>query len=264
MSLKIFVLSKDTLIVYTIVVLLLLGLVTFGVSNPTILTSAVGSEKEIPIYSVETPDKKIALTFDAAWGDSDTAALIDILGRYGVKASFFVVGGWADRYPESVKAFHNAGHEILNHSDSHLHFSALSAEEITADIQSCESKIRTLTGESKQLFRAPYGEYDDDIIRTVRKSGFEVIQWDVDSLDWKDISADEIVQRVTERVQNGSICLFHNEAAHTPEALEKLIPELQRKGYVCVPVSELIYKQNYTIDHTGRQGVPSATGANLY
>ncbi|MCI9626600.1 MAG: polysaccharide deacetylase family protein [Clostridia bacterium] len=176
---KIFVLSKDTLIVYSVVVMLLLGLITFGVTNPSIITSS-GSGKAVPIYSVDTTDKKVALTFDAAWGDSDTQQLIDILGKYNVKVSIFVVGGWADRYPESVKAFHAAGHEILNHSDSHLHFNGLSAEEIASDVQNCEKKIQSLTGESKNLFRAPYGEYNDTVVKSARDAGFEVIQWDVE------------------------------------------------------------------------------------
>lgn len=178
---KIFVLSKDTLIVYSVVIMLLLGLITFGVTNPSIITSSSGG-KAIPIYSVDTPDKKISLTFDAAWGDSDTQQLIDILGKYNVKVSIFVVGGWADRYPESVKAFQAAGHEILNHSDSHLHFAQLSSEEITSDIQNCEKKIQALTGESKMLFRAPYGEYNDTVVKSARDAGFEVIQWDVETL----------------------------------------------------------------------------------
>ena len=131
---------------------------------------------------MDTPDKKISLTFDAAWGDSDTQQLIDILGKYNVKVSIFVVGGWADRYPESVKAFQAAGHEILNHSDSHLHFAQLSSEEITSDIQNCEKKIQALTGESKMLFRAPYGEYNDTVVKSARDAGFEVIQWDVETL----------------------------------------------------------------------------------
>ncbi len=260
---KIFVLSKDTLIVYSVVIMLLLGLITFGVTNPSIITSTV-SGKEIPIYSVETPDQKIALTFDAAWGDSDTQQLIDIFNKYNVKVSIFVVGGWADRYPESVKAFQAAGHEILNHSDSHLHFNQLSAEEITADIQNCEQKIQSLTGDSKKLFRAPYGEYNETVVKAARDAGFEVIQWDVDSLDWKDLTASEITERVLGSVQNGSICLFHNEAKYTPEALDMLIPKLQQAGYSIVPVSQLIYKHSYSIDHAGRQSVDQEAGANVY
>lgn len=158
-----------------------------------------------------------------------------------------------DKYPESVKALHDAGHEVMSHSNDHAHFNTLSAQEITADLNTCNDKIEAVTGVRPTLFRCPYGEYDDHVINTVRSLGMEPVQWDVDSLDWKDISADEITRRVTEKVQPGSIVLFHNAALHTPEALPYIIESLLQEGYTFVPISELILKGEYTIDHTGRQ-----------
>jgi peptidoglycan/xylan/chitin deacetylase (PgdA/CDA1 family) len=175
------------------------------------------------------------------------------MAKYNVKATFFVVGDWVTKYPESVKALSDAGHEVMSHSDSHAHFNSLSTDEIIEDINACNDKIEAVTGVRPTLFRCPYGEYDDHVINAVRSLDIEPIQWDVDSLDWKDISASEITQRVTSRVQCGSIVLFHNAALHTPEALPGIIETLLQEGYTFVPVSQLILSGEYTIDHTGRQ-----------
>ena len=131
------------------------------------------------------------------WGNEDTQELIDILGRYGVRATFFVVGDWVDKYPESVKALHDAGHEVMNHSNTHAHMNQLSAQEIIADVEACNDKIEAVTGVRPTLIRPPYGEYNDQVISAIRSIGMEPIQWDVDSLDWKEISAQEIAQRVS-------------------------------------------------------------------
>lgn len=253
MFLKVFVLSKNSLILYSCVFLALIGIFAVGSTFGSSVFTAASSEENIPIYCVQTDQPKIALTFDAAWGDEDTDQLITILGNNNAKASFFMVGGFINRFPNSVKKFHDAGHEILNHSDTHAHFSGLSQEEMITEITACEEKISNITGASKKLFRAPYGEYTDDVIKTASANGYKVIQWDVDSLDWKDLSVDEICVRVTDKIKNGSIILFHNGAANTPAALEKLLPILKEKGFEFVPVSELIYHDNYYIDHEGKQ-----------
>lgn len=168
-----------------------------------------------------------------------------------------MVGEWVDKYPESVKALSDAGHEVMDHSNTHPHMSQLSREEIQADVSACADKIEAVTGVRPTLFRPPYGEYDDKVITAVRALGMEPIQWDVDSLDWKELEAPEIVERVTKRVQPGSIVLFHNAALHTPEALPTIIEALLQEGYTFVPISQLIlpgaYHTDYTIDHTGRQ-----------
>ena len=191
------------------------------------------------------------------WGNEDTQQLIDILGKYGVRATFFVVGQWADKYPESVKALHRAGHEVMNHSDTHPHFPQLSPEEVIGQLNRCNDKVENVTGVRPTLVRLPYGDYDDASVNAVRSIGMIPVQWDVDSLDWKDIPADEITRRVTSKVQPGSIVLFHNAAKHTPEALPGILDALLREGYTFVPISQLIlpgeYGADYQIDHTGRQ-----------
>lgn len=196
-------------------------------------------------------------TFASPWGNEDTQTLINILEKYHVKTTFFVVGDWAEKYPESVKALHDAGHEVMSHSNHHDHFNTLSAQEIIDDLNACNDKIEAVTGVRPTLFRPPYGEYDDHVISTVRGMGIQPIQWDVDSLDWKDYDAATITQRVTEKVGPGSIVLFHNAALHTPESLPGILEYLLGQGYSIVPVSQLVLSgeegTDYTIDHTGRQ-----------
>jgi polysaccharide deacetylase family sporulation protein PdaB len=224
----------------------------FTAINSPAIVGAAATKRELPIYSVKRDSKMVSLTFDAAWGNEDTQQLIDTLNKYRVKATFFVVGFWADKFPESVKALHDAGHEVMNHSNNHAHFSQLTTSEITANVKACNDKVAAITGVQPTLFRCPYGEYDDHVITALRSMGMYTIQWDVDSLDWKNLTADEITKRVTSRVQPGSIVLFHNAALHTPEALPGIIEYLIANGYTIVPVSELLLKDDYTIDHTGR------------
>ncbi len=191
--------------------------------------------------------------FCASWGNEDTQQLIDILKMYGVKTTFFVVGDWVDRFPESVKALHDAGHEVMNHSNSHPYMSDLSYEQMVEEVEACNDKIEAITGVRPHLTRVPYGDYNDEVVETLRELGQYTIQWDVDSLDWQELSAKEIFDRVTGKVQNGAIVLFHNAAQNTPSALPLILEKLQADGYEIVPISELIYEQSFIIDHSGRQ-----------
>ncbi len=222
------------------------------VCSPRVVGASAATRK-LPVYCVQRDGKYVSLTFDAAWGNEDTRTLIDVLGRYGVKTTFFVVGQWVDKYPESVRALAEAGHEVMNHSDDHAHFTKLSEAEIAANVNACSDKLEAVTGLRPTLFRAPYGEYDDRVIAAVEGLGMQTVQWDVDSLDWKELSAAEITERVLKRVSPGSIVLFHNAAKHTPEALPGVIEALLRDGYTILPVSELLLRGETTIDHEGRQ-----------
>ena len=209
--------------------------------------------RELPIYCVDTPEKKIAISFDAAWGADYTEDLLKILRRYDVKATFFLVGFWVDKYPNMVRRIDEEGHEIGNHSSKHSHMSKLSKEQITEELKSTSDKIEAITSKKVTLFRPPFGDYNNRLVEASRELGIEVIQWDVDSLDYKDYGADAIIRRVLSKVKNGSIVLFHNNATYTKDALPVVLENLQKEGYKVVPVSELIYKDNYYIDHTGRQ-----------
>ena len=240
---------------YAVGSVLVIALIFLISGTPAFVTTAAATKK-LPIYCVQRDDKCVSLTFDAAWGNEDTQTLIDILGKYGVRATFFVVGDWVDKYPESVRALSDAGHEVMTHSDDHAHFSRLSSEEIRENISAGCDKIEAVTGKKPTLFRCPYGEYDDHVIQTLTDMGMKTIQWDVDSLDWKDLSAGEITQRVRLGVKPGSIVLFHNAAKHTPEALPAVIEYLLQNGYSIVPVSELLLQGDYEMDHTGRMCRP--------
>lgn len=246
------VFRKNKGILSALGIVLAVVLIFWAVNSPAIV-GVSAAQRQLPIYSVQREDKTVAISFDAAWGNEDTQALIDILEKYGVQTTFFVVGDWVDRYPDSVKALSDAGHEVMNHSTHHAHFSQLSAEEIKNDLKTCNDKVSAITGVSPTLFRCPYGEYDDHVIQAVREAGMTAIQWDVDSLDWKGISAEEIQSRVLKNVKPGSIVLFHNAAEHTPEALPGILEGLIRDGYTVVPISQLLLEGDYTIDHTGKQ-----------
>lgn len=147
---------------------------------------AAKTNRLLPIYCVEDKgDKTIALSFDAAWGNEDTGELISILGKYNIKATFFVVGSWVDKYPESVKELSVAGHEIHNHSNSHPHMPQLSVAQMTDELNACNEKISAITGKKPILFRAPYGDYNNTMLETVTNNGMYTIQWDVETLATK-------------------------------------------------------------------------------
>ena len=212
------------------------------------------NQRLLPIYCVETDKKQVAISFDAAWGNDDTQQLIDILKEYDVPATFFVVGAWVDKYPESVKALNDAGHQIQNHSNTHPHLPQLSKTQMKDEIESCNKKIEAITGKCPTLLRPPYGDYDNALIEVMDELNMKTIQWDVDSLDWKDTATPEnICQRVTSKVKNGSIVLFHNDADHTPAALPNILKCLKDEGYEFVFISDLILKENYEIKHDGTQ-----------
>ena len=245
---KVITLNKF-LVAFTLIITAVASTVTIS----HISTTASTTERKLPIYSVETQEKKIAITFDAAWSAEDTDELLAILKKHNAKATVYAVGDWVDKSPDAVKRFYESGHEIGNHSDSHPSFSNISREEIRQEIVNCNEKIKAVTGEAPKTVRAPSGDYDNKGIEITESLDMKMIQWDVDSLDWKLLSVDEMYNRVTEKVQNGSIILFHNGVENTPEALDKILTKLEKDGYKFVTVSELIYWDNYEIDHTGRQ-----------
>lgn len=210
-------------------------------------------KKELPIYSVDVEEKKLAISFDAAWGDEFTIGILDILDKYDIKSTFFLVGFWIDKYPEHVKEIYKRGHDVGNHSENHPYMSKLEEEQVLKELNETGDKIKNLTGEESILFRPPFGDYNDRLINICRENDYYVIQWDVDSLDWKELGVQPVVDRVTRNVSSGSIVLFHNNAKYVLEYLPTVIERLQADGYEIVPISELIYKDNFYMDSTGRQ-----------
>ena len=229
----------------------IIGLIIAVVCSIGVLAN---SDKKLPIYCVDCEDKKVALSFDAAWGNDDTETLINILKEYDAKATFFVVGAWVDKYPESVKQLSDAGHQIMNHSNTHPYMTKIDSTQKIDELSTCNRKIFEITGVTPTLFRAPYGDYDNATLEATESLGMYTIQWDVDSLDWKDNATPEsICKRVTSKVKNGSIVLFHNDADHTPEALPQILKCLKEDGYEFVFIEDLILKENYEIKHDGTQ-----------
>ena len=215
--------------------------------------NAMTKARSLPIYSVAREEKKIAISFDCAWGTEHTDAILKALDQNDDRCTFFMVEFWTEKYPEYVKKIGEAGHEIGTHSKTHPYMSKLSEAEIRAELSSSSEAITAVTGKKVDLFRPPYGDYDNLVIDTAKSMGIYSIQWDVDSLDWKDLSATDIAMRIINGVKPGSIILCHNNGLHTAEALPLIFSTLQNRGYEFVPIGELIYRENYTIDSAGKQ-----------
>ncbi|CEP67797.1 Polysaccharide deacetylase [Moorella glycerini] len=219
------------------------------------LAAMVGrARKLLPIYSVNTTDKKVALSFDATWGAEYTPKLLATLKQHNVKTTFFLTNIWLKKYPEVAKRIAAAGHEIGLHSATHPHFTSLSEAEMEKELQENSQMVREITGYNAELFRPPFGDYNDTVIRTAERLGYRVIQWDVDSLDWQEhMTPDAILNRVLKNIKPGSIVLFHNNGRYTADVLSPLLEKLKTDGYQVVPVGELIIKGDYYIDHAGVQ-----------
>lgn len=236
-----------------VVALLVVSVVYAGLSDDTIAQTAAGASRPLPVYSVETGDKTIAISFDAAWGEEKTDEILQILDERDISTTFFLVGFWVDAFPERVKQIAQAGHEIGNHSDTHPHMSELSEDQIVQELAAVSQKVEKLTGKPTTLFRPPYGDYDDDVVTVAREQGYEVVQWSCDSLDWKNKGRDEMILQVINNVKDGDIILFHNNSDYITEALPIILDRLLADGYNIVPVSEILIDGDYYIDHTGRQ-----------
>ncbi len=233
------------------------SLLLAGVSGAVEVYSSAA--RSLPIYCVGREDNRIAISFDCAWGVEHTDEILKNLAAGKVRATFFTVEFWAKEHPDYLKKVSDAGHEIGTHSATHSYMSRLSESEIRGELSSSVDAITAVTGKSVELFRPPFGDYDDLVIDTSNAMGLYPIQWDVDSLDWKDLSASDIAERVISRVKSGSIILCHNNGLHTAEALPIIIDTLKSKGFTFVPIGELIYRDGYTIDATGKQLPENAT-----
>lgn len=221
--------------------------------NATIQTSGVSGKRLLPIYNVETEEKKVAITLNCAWDDSDIESILNTLDDYNVKLTFFMVGEWVDKYPESLKKIHNSGHEIANHSDGHKHVNKLDLQENIEEIQNCSNKIKEVIGIGTNLYRGPYGEYNNTVIEAANATKHQTIQWNIDSLDYKGLTKEEMWNRIEKKIQPGSIILMHSGAENTADALPYIIEKLINMKYEIVKVSDLIIKEDSYIDINGMQ-----------
>ena len=176
---KFFIITKKHIMLGIAAVLAVTGITVGSVR------AFANNDRKLPIYCVETDKKQVANSFEAAWGNDDTQTLIDILKEYDVPATFFVVGSWVDKYPESVKALSDAGHQIQNHSNTHPHMPQLSKEQMIDELQSCNKKIEAITGVCPTLHRPPNGDFDNALIESTESIDMYTIQWNVETLATK-------------------------------------------------------------------------------
>lgn len=234
----------------TVVILFVMAF-TITKNDTSIQTSA--STKELPIYSVDTSEKEVAFTMNCAWDANDIDSILETLKKHDIHITFFMVGDFVTKYPEAVKKISEAGHEIGNHSDTHPHVNNLNLEKNIEQIQKCSEKIEKITGKKTNLYRGPYGEYNDTVIRAAKSQNSETIQWNLDTLDYSGLTGEQMWKRLENKLTPGSIILSHNGTKHTADSIDMLITNIKKKGYNIVTVSELIYKDNYYIDVNGIQ-----------
>lgn len=213
---------------------------------------AFSQNRKIPIYCVDRNDGYVAISFDAAWGADKTQKIMDACESYGVNATFFLVGFWMEKYPEMVKEIAARGFEIGTHSATHPQMSKLSKQQCTEELTSSCRQIFELTGRPVSVFRPPFGDYNNTLLEVCDDLGLFAIQWSVDSLDWKGLSAQQIAERV-QKAQSGDIILCHNNSDHIVEALPLIFEWAKLKNLKFCTVGELIFRQNFIVDGSGKQ-----------
>lgn len=213
------------------------------------------STRKIPVYGVEVKEEKkvIALTFDAAWGADKTQGILDTMNKYNAKGTFFLVGFWIDKFEDETKAIAKAGFDIGNHSRNHLNMPKLSDDEIRSEIEYVNDRVNALTGITPTYFRAPFGDYSDRLMSAVEEMNMVGVQWSIDSLDWKGLTAKQIFERVVPKAKSGDIVLFHNNSDHILDALPLILSALKEAGFEFVTLSQLVATSGYSVDNNGIQ-----------
>ena len=230
------------------------SVLSVNIGNTKFASVYFGSNlRELPIYNVDTKEKKIAISFDAAWGADKTEKIMNILKEYSCDATFFLFGFWVKDYPEMARKIAENGFEIGTHSNTHPDMVKLDKSQIEKELKESVDTIKLITGYTPKLFRPPYGSYNDEVILTAKSLNLTTIQWNVDSLDWKGIGESEIYKRIVNKTKNGSIILCHNNADFICEALPSILVKLKNDGYKFVKISDLIYSENYIINNDGTQ-----------
>jgi polysaccharide deacetylase family sporulation protein PdaB len=215
------------------------GIVYSEKTNVTAFTS----EQPAAVYSVPTDKKIVALTFDISWGEKRQEPIVKVLEDKKVKnATFFLSSPWAKSHPDIVGRIAKDGYEIGSHGHKFTNYSELEDAEIRKQIQTAHQLLSEVAGKSPRLIRLPNGDFDKRVLNIADNLGYTVIQWDTDSLDWKNIGVDNIVKRVVTRAHPGDIILLHasDTCLQTADALPQIIDQLRAKGYEFVSVSELL------------------------
>ena len=198
------------------------------------------------VWDIKTEEKIIALTFDDGPHRKYTAEVLEVLSKYDAKATFFIVGGSAEKNPEIVLQMHEEGHELANHT--YTHPLRATVPQLVKEIKQTNEIIYSITGYHPVLFRPVEGQYTDALISAVVKEGYKVVMWSwhQDTKDWENPGVKKIVNTVLNGTRKGDIILFHDGGGNrgqTVKALEEILPELQKQGYKFVTISELLKVQ---------------------
>lgn len=209
-------------------------------------------KKGYVLWEIKTEEKVIALTFDDGPHKTYTSQILDLLAKYDAKATFFVIGNQAEKYPDLIRKLNDEGHEIANHTYTHPH--SITAENLEKELKKTNEVIHDITGTYPLLYRPVGGSYNDGIINTAVDNGYKVIMWSwhQDTEDWKRPGVNSIVTKVLSGATPGNIVLFHDaggDRSQTVQALEKILPELQKQGYTFVTVSELLDRTSVEVIH---------------
>jgi len=216
-------------------------LAIFYVINHPALVGVSARERSWPVYSGPGAEQRISLTFNLREaGDNHTVQVLEALQIYGVRATFFVTGDWVRANEDLAAAMVAAGHELMNLSDDHSFLNKMATTEIMENVENCNDVIAGISGIRPSFFRAPYGAYNDNLVGTIRAMGMEVVQWSIDSGDWRGLSAQAIARRVGDQAFAGGIVLLHSDLEQTALAIPDLIDGLFRAGYIPVLVSEIL------------------------
>lgn len=221
-------------LVYGVVGLMLLS---------TLLVEVTGDgDAPMAIAGTQTPDKVVAMTFDHSWGNTFTPAILDTLKEKNVKATFFLMGPWAKKYPEVAKRIHAEGHEIASHGHKHDNYGEKGADWVKADITTASNELHEVVGVTPMLLRPPNGSYNKESLQVTRELGMQTIIWNIDSLDWKNPGKEVIIDRVLKRLKAGGIILLHasDTPRQTADALPELIDRIRQEGYEIVTVGDLL------------------------
>ena len=249
---KVLFLKKTTMLMIA-GLLIFFAVFSLNTSAKTVGMLYFTTGKKLPIYSVKTEENKVAISFDAAWGADKTKEIMTVCENYNVEATFFLVGFWIEKYPDMVKEIYNRGFEIGIHSNTHPDMTKLTKSQIYDELEINLKLIQNLTGFRPKLFRPPYGYYNNNLIEVSEDLGLSCIEWDVDSLDWKGLSASSIANRVITRAKNGSIVLFHNNSDNIISGLKLVLEYFKSKKMQVVAIGDLIYYDNFTINNQGVQ-----------
>ena len=227
-------------------------------NNKQTLEVSSSTNENLPIYNVQTEENAVSLTMNCAWNADDIDKILKTLKDNNVKATFFMVGSWVDKFPEEVKKIAKEGHEIANHSNTHPHVNKLNIDKNCEEITKCSEKLKNITGKEVNLYRCPYGEYNNTVINAANSLNYYSIQWSLDTLDYTGLTGNEMWNRLDRKLKKGDIILMHNGTKHTADSLELLIKNIQSKGLEIKKVSDILYKDNYKINENGTQVIKNS------